>query len=78
MAKDYGLRPSQIISRAFANDWVDWQFDRACLLLGRTVDNRLKEKNKDGSPKYKTLDAALRLTPKTVGSIEQFMMLFGG
>lgn len=51
----YQTKPSDILH--IKNHWLAWQFDRAVMFYGRTVENRLHEKRKNGKPKYKLEEA---------------------
>lgn len=77
--KAFGQRPSTMFG--IDDEWLAWEFDHAVAALGIRVEGRLDEKRKDGSPVYRTLEAALNLPrapmkPKPI-SKAMLMMLAG-
>jgi len=50
VAAAYGRRPSAVLG--IEDPWAAYQLDGAVLTLGRWVENKLAEHNKDGSPKW--------------------------
>lgn len=50
-ATAFSRRPSEIVG--IEDEWAAYQFDSACLYLGRWIDNKLGERNpRTGRPLY--------------------------
>jgi hypothetical protein len=54
LAKRYGQRPSQVLG--IADEWAAYQLDVATLTVGRWVDGKLSERNKQGRPIHRLTD----------------------
>lgn len=50
LAQTYGQRPSAVLG--IADTWAAFQLDMATMMLGRWVESRLSERNRDGSAKW--------------------------
>lgn len=59
MCQQYSQRPSSVFG--IRDSWLAWDFDHAVSTLGVMVENRLKETDREGKPKYRTLEKALNL-----------------
>lgn len=60
--QNYSQRPSAVFG--IRDNWLAWDFDHAVSALGLAVENRLKETDKDGKHKYRSLEKALNLPVK--------------
>lgn len=74
LASTYGQRPSHWLGLA-PESWEAYQFDVAALRLGRWVEGKLSETDKQGKPKHR-LDALLDDEPRKPAK-EQFRSFAG-
>ena len=51
MASTYSTRPSSFLGLP-ADSWEAFQVDLACLRLGREIESKLAERDKNGKPKH--------------------------
>lgn len=51
MGSTYSTRPSSFLGLP-ADSWEAFQVDLACLRLGREIENKLAERDKNGRPKH--------------------------
>ena len=72
-AKTFQQLPSELLG--FEQVWVSWMFNNAVFYLGRHVDNKLSQRDKDGRPKY-CIEEALNLPPKLV-DLDKLAMVAG-
>lgn len=78
LCKAYGQRPSTVFG--IEDEWLAWDFDHAVSALGWEVEQRMQEKRKDGTPKYRSIYALLNMRkPMVMKPISRstLMMLAG-
>lgn len=61
-ARDLSQKPSDLIG--IEDTYTAFEFDAAVTALGRYVDNKLEQRDKNLKPVYKNLDAVLALQKK--------------
>lgn len=75
LARRYGQRPSQVIG--IADEWAAYQLDVATLTVGRWVDGKLSERNKQGKPIHRLGDLLREKTEKGQASSSGFRSVTG-